>query len=716
MSDRSQMQSYMDNINSAIEAFEDAKNTSREGDAALAAAELIQQVNDLAGRPANLSADPGEIIKAVDKLSLEGRLNTQGITSPEVWKMLGLTPPGAAPGGIGGQGGPGSGPFGKAEKALSPIVLDLDGDGVETVAVGGGAYFDHEGDGFAENTGWAGADDGLLVWDRNGDGVINDGSELFGNNTLLSDGSKAENGFAALRELDSNLDGKIDQNDSDFANLQVWQDINGDGYSTASEMYTLDQIGVSAINTAFTDSLAVDDQGNRHGQVGSFEWADGSTGDATDVWFKTDTSLSYAVESVEIPPDIAALPDVRGYGTVHDLHQAMALDDTGNLQSLVEAFAAEQSLDGRNVLVEQIVIHWTGSQGAHNWTPTGPGGVQGEEIDGKKHSTVTQFVGRKFIGVGGSNPLPAASSLLDLAFNDVAEYAYASLMAQTHFAALYQTVTLKWDETEERLYSDFALAVSIIETEYGLNPNEGLSLAVEFVRTAGFIGFAYDDVDSLVNNVAALGDDFSSALDAYFDGLPSELTYGTDSGDTVTGRLGSDVMHGYEGDDVLSGRAGDDLLYGNEGNDILDGGYGVDHLEGGMGDDVYMFGRGDGQNTITENDDPAGNTDTIRVKDELAPSDVTIWRDQNNLYVGVKGTTDWITVSNWFDDPSFRVEQVEFSDGTVWGVSTLEAAGFIGTDASDEFYGTSSSDLLEGLAGNDILFGDGGNDSQWWRR
>ena len=89
----------------------------------------------------------------------------------------------------------------------SPIILDLDGDGVETVGVKDGAYFDHDGNGFAEQTGWASSHDGLLVMDRNGDGIINGGKELFGNETLLANGAKAANGFQALAELDSNHDG-----------------------------------------------------------------------------------------------------------------------------------------------------------------------------------------------------------------------------------------------------------------------------------------------------------------------------------------------------------------------------------------------------------------------------------------------------------------------------------------------------------------------------
>ena len=91
--------------------------------------------------------------------------------------------------------------FLRGERWDTPIILDLDGDGVETTGVKAGAYFDHAGDGFAEQTGWVGADDGLLVYDRNGNGVIDSGAELFGNNTMLANGSKAANGFEALKEL-----------------------------------------------------------------------------------------------------------------------------------------------------------------------------------------------------------------------------------------------------------------------------------------------------------------------------------------------------------------------------------------------------------------------------------------------------------------------------------------------------------------------------------
>jgi hypothetical protein len=73
--------------------------------------------------------------------------------------------------------------FELAENTISPLILDLDGDGVETLGQNFYIQFDHDKNGFAERTGWVGADDGLLVLDRNGNGQIDNGSELFGNNS-----------------------------------------------------------------------------------------------------------------------------------------------------------------------------------------------------------------------------------------------------------------------------------------------------------------------------------------------------------------------------------------------------------------------------------------------------------------------------------------------------------------------------------------------------
>jgi hypothetical protein len=176
-------------------------------------------------------------------------------------------------------------PFSQSEQATPPpcpLVLDLDGDGTESISLTTGAYFDHNADGFAEATGWAAPDDGLLVWDRDADGRIESGRELFGNQTLLQNGQLAANGFAALAEWDANADGKIDAADSVWANLRIWKDVDGDGFSAADELLALPDAGVTSINLAYASGSGLDGNGNTAWLTGSFTRADATAGQVTD--------------------------------------------------------------------------------------------------------------------------------------------------------------------------------------------------------------------------------------------------------------------------------------------------------------------------------------------------------------------------------------------------------------------------------------------------
>ena len=131
--------------------------------------------------------------------------------------------------------------FTTAHEQVSPLALDLDGYGVETTTVESGVYFDHDDNGFAEKSGWVGKDDGLLVRDINNNGLIDDGTELFGNNSVLSSGQKAANGFEALADLDSNSDGVFNSSDAAWNQVKVWKDANQNGEVDSGELLTLEQ-------------------------------------------------------------------------------------------------------------------------------------------------------------------------------------------------------------------------------------------------------------------------------------------------------------------------------------------------------------------------------------------------------------------------------------------------------------------------------------------
>jgi hypothetical protein len=165
-----------------------------------------------------------------------------------------------------------------------PLVLDLDGDGIETVGIDPLApiLFDHDADGVKTGTGWIQSDDGLLVIDVNGNGTIDSGRELFGDNSLLYtalDGPVyAADGYAALQIQDSNHDGVVNSLDANFNQLRVWRDLNQDGISQAGELQTLSQAGIASIGVTGTATNTNLGNGNTQVASGSFTRTNGTTG------------------------------------------------------------------------------------------------------------------------------------------------------------------------------------------------------------------------------------------------------------------------------------------------------------------------------------------------------------------------------------------------------------------------------------------------------
>jgi hypothetical protein len=201
----------------------------------------------------------------------------------------------------------------------TPIILDLNGDGVKTLSISSGVKFDLFADGRSVNTGWVSSGDGLLVLDRNHDGMINDGAELFGSSTKLANGEKAPDGYAALRQLDSNHDDVISRDDGAFRDLRVWVDNNSDGVSQAGETKTLESLGIVKIDLDATIGTTKDN-GNILGLVSSYETTDGATHAAADVWFAADKNRVNA-NAGTLDAAIAALNSDTVPGTVQAVQQ-----------------------------------------------------------------------------------------------------------------------------------------------------------------------------------------------------------------------------------------------------------------------------------------------------------------------------------------------------------------------------------------------------------
>ena len=217
---------------------------------------------------------------------------------------------------------------GGATNHVSPLVFDLDGDGIElTHAYDQSVFFDIDNDAYAERVGWVAPDDGLLAMDHNGNGNIDDITELYGDDIMPA--------FDKLALHDSNDDGVIDANDVDFDKFLIWRDLNQNGLTEDGELQSLTEADIVSISLdEQPDSRWIEE--NYISSNSTFTWAGGQTGELVDAHFLNDNADSWYKgaegevfgSEIEIDFDALILPQSRGYGELAAFHIAMSKDAT----------------------------------------------------------------------------------------------------------------------------------------------------------------------------------------------------------------------------------------------------------------------------------------------------------------------------------------------------------------------------------------------------
>ena len=574
-------------------------------------------------------------------------------------------------------------------RRIDPVILDLDGDGIDFFAVGEStARFDMDADGFREATGWITGDDAFLALDINRNGVIDDITELFGDATT--------SGFVAMAELDSNGDGVLSSADADFSKLRLWRDLDGDGETDAGELRGLGSQRIVSIDLDYTE-VNFTAQGNLVHETGVYTRSNGVSRAIVDAWFDVDNVDTAVLSRPTISAAVEALPTLRGYGEVADLDVAM--EGSAALRNKVDQLngLALTQLDQAPALIEEILLDWAGSASV---APDS----RGPNFDARKLVALEAFLGTPFNARGVTDPAAGSVAALNRAYDNLLDSVAARLLAQGPFAdvlppSFFSVVNDSFflaapaDEVvaaleavaparEDQAAVFWSLGMKILsETAV----DNGYNLASPSVTASFDEALSPLGLDPFVNRLADL--EVLGASGPVTGSLRgSGIKVLSDGDDSVRAEGGTQAVFGGLGDDRITainstaamnlvGGPGNDVLTGSSGPDRLDGGAGNDVMIGGAGDDVFVVGQaGD---IVVEAD--GGGNDTV----ESTISYVLPMAVENLLLLGGANRSG---TGNELDN-------------------TL-----IGNNGDNTLIGLEGSDALDGGRGADRMIGGTGND------
>ena len=490
-----------------------------------------------------------------------------------------------------------------------PIIFDLNKNGINLKGKDfTGVYFDMDNDGLAELMSWFEDEDGMLVVDKNNNNTIDNGSEVLTHDDLLN--------------YDTNNDGVIDSNDSNFNDIKI---LKGDG-----SLLSLTEAGIKSINTNTTTLNETDKDGNIKYGEGQFNFTDDTIGNFSEFLFSIDNSKTIEMEEITPNEEISALPNISAKGKIHSLYYAIQNDSTGTLKNIVSEFINSTSETVKDSLLEQIIEKWAGVENIDVSS-------RGENVNAKHLAIIEKYMGVNFYSTyeeeSGNehpeNPNLEAGQLLESSYQNLKANIYAKLLMNKVEDLVNNIIT--------EAYSDYAYDLSLVveqlKQEIEIDSVAGKQRVLEFAKVLKGLGlyktsnffdpfdddcfyttFTKDDrelkwqIDSfgkvqlLQPNTGEYNDNTATAGDdAYF----MDYTYGNymrslSGSDTIYGGNQNDIIETCSGGNLIDGADGDDYLRGQDDKDIIFGGNGNDTIKGEAGDDI-LFG-GDGDDTIYGDD------------------------------------------------------------------------------------------------------------------
>ena len=380
---------------------------------------------------------------------------------------------------------------------VDPIIIDLNKNGITSTKLNNTIYFDHDNNNFKEASSWIDKGDAFLALDKNSNGLIDNGNELFGNHTISNTrfkytNNKATNGYEALKAYDLNGDNVIDSKDEIYDKLLLWKDSNQNAITDKGELIKLKDSGIVSIDLNYKNTNT-DEKGNTIKQSSTITFEDGFTTIANDVWFKVNLDKTKHISIDEMIKDtlinlnkrqdelikeykennnlntndlnddeplqnilnsdeilktyndklntlfyIKSLLQVKAFGNLSSLQEAMAnnpkLATMVNLYLLMDEKAKKEN-------ISDIVYEWAGVSSVDDSSMRG-------QVKEKDMIVYEKLSGKPFMWKGrDKNANRYVKPVIEEIFNNFKNYVYASIELQTTYSDINLDIDyMKFDD------------------------------------------------------------------------------------------------------------------------------------------------------------------------------------------------------------------------------------------------------------------------------